>query len=341
MTENAIGLLLPLCPKEMIDLAVPIAFHNLAHQYIRQTGQQICSQLTTYLALPQQLNQMNAETIAAGLLDINDQVAGEQYLWRQARLFKSISYIGYALLKRKRETGAGRWIDGINLAVYENRNARGFDYATNEQGDRTQLIQSYDFDPVSSTRLQRVRQAGQPLWTEIYISDDIHNVEVAEAFSLDASRSALHNLGYHNYVAVNAESPLYDATGNLIGVMIVDVLLSDISQFLNQLNVGGQIFIMERDGQLVGCSGGLPIVQPDRSERYNALSHPDLKTIAQAIPDFQNIRTTQQFSFIHNEQRQFVSITPWQDEYGLDWLVVVGISEPELLAAGAALCLKR
>jgi hypothetical protein len=329
----------------MIDSAIQsIAFHNLAHQYIRQTGQQICSQLTTYLALPQQLNQMNAETIAAGLLDINDQIAGEQYLWRQARLFKNISYIGYALIEGNRETGAGRWVDGVNLAVYENRNARGFDYATDEQGDRTNLIQSYDFDPVSPARLQRVRQAGQPLWTEIYISDDIHNIEVAEAFNPDASRSALHNLGYHNYVAVNAESPLYDATGNLIGVMIVDVLLSDISQFLNQLDVGGQIFIMERDGQLVGCSGGQPIVQPNGSERYNALSHPHLKTIAQEIQkisDFQDIHTTQQLSSIHNEQRQFVSITPWQDAYGLDWLVVVSISEPELLTAGAALCLKR
>jgi hypothetical protein len=308
-----------------------ISVDRLASRFVRQIGHHVAAQLTAYMKLPHQLNQMNAEMIASGQLDVNDQHRSEHHLWRQARLFESISYIGYALIEGKRETGAGRWVDGVNLAVYENFEGQASDYATDAQGDRTHLIQTYEFDPVSPDRLQRIRQAGQPIWTEIYISDDIHNVQVA-AGSTDV---AVHNLGYQNYIAINAESPLYGQDGELMGVMIVDVLLNAISLFLSQLQTDGQIFIMERDGRLVGCSHGQSILTPDRTDRLQVLdvSDPVMRATAAALRKqeaFPSIDCDRQFSFRLGEQRQFVHVQPWRDEYGLDWLLVVSASEAEL-----------
>jgi hypothetical protein len=320
------------------DSELSKAFDYLAYRLVRQAGYQVCSELTGYMKLPHQLNQMNAEIIASGQLDVNDQLAGEQYLWRQARLFDSISYVGYALIDGNRETGAGRWIDGVSLAVYENCDRQAFDYATDDQGNRIQLIQTYNFDPVSPTRIQRVLDAGRSLWTEIYISDDIHNVKVADTALNPLSQSLSSNIGYQNYVAINAERPLYSKSGELIGVLIVDVLLNEISKFLDRLQAsfGGQIFIIERDGRLVGCSNHPSILTANRSDRLNLLTIPDrtMRSIArelQKLGDFQTI-CAHQLSFILNGQRQFVDITPWHDEYGLNWLVITSVSESELTA---------
>jgi hypothetical protein len=289
------------------------------------------------MALPQQLIQMNAEMIAAGQIDVNNPVAGEQHLWRQARLFENISYIGYALTDGHRESGAGRWIDG-NLAVYENREGRGFDYAADDQGSRAHLIQSYDYDPFTQSCHQQAMKAGKAIWTDIY-TVAIENIEIA----IDAdSEDNTSNVGYQNYVAINAERPLFDSKGEIFGLSIVDVLLEDISQFLKALkpSPAAQVFIMERDGMLIGSSEPQSILHKvaDQTERFSALTIPDLmiRSVAEALQQrfktFQFIDQSQCFDCICNDQRQLVSAMPWQDAYGLDWLIVVSVPESDLFA---------
>lgn len=314
---------------------------NLAYRFIEQVGKRISEHLTTYMSLPHQLNALNAEMIAAGQVDVNDPIAREQHLWRLAKTFPSLSYIGFAFTDGSRESGAGRWINRAELSVYENCNYKGFDYATDEQGNRTHLIQSYDYDALSQSWHKQALAAGKPIWTDIFTAD-IEDVEVAEE-EVPAEDSAS-NVGYENYVAVNAERPLYDQNGNLFGLAIVDVLLTEISQFLIDLKVSpnGQVFIMERDGTLVGSSDQASFLHrvDGKLERFNALNTPNfiLRSIAEALQDrfdsFRSIRTHQQFDFECNGDRQFVDVAPWQESYGLDWLVVVSVPESDLIRVG-------
>jgi signal transduction histidine kinase len=49
---------------------------------------------------------------------------------------------------------------------------------------------------------------------------------------------------------------------------------------------------------------------------------------------FQNphsIKSIQDFTILVDGQRQYVQITPWQDEFGLDWLVVVVVPESDFM----------
>jgi hypothetical protein len=318
--------------------------YNLAYRLIEQAGQRISERLTAYMSLPHQLNALNADMIAAGQVDLHDPIAREQHLWRLAKAFPSLSYIGFALTDGSRESGAGRWINRAELSVYENWDYKGCDYATDEYGNRTHLIQSYDYDALSQPWHKQALAAGKPIWTDIFTAD-IEDVEVSEQKSLSADDStsddSTSNVGYENYVAVNAERPLYDQNGDLFGLAIVDVLLTEISQFLIDLKVspGGQVFIMERDGTLVGSADPQSFLHrvDGKLERFSALNTPNviLRSIAEALQSrftsFQTIHTHQQFDVDCNGDRQFVDVTPWQESHGLDWLVVVSIPESDLI----------
>jgi signal transduction histidine kinase/DNA-binding NarL/FixJ family response regulator len=123
---------------------------------------------------------------------------------------------------------------------------------------------------------------------------------------------------------------------------MVDLLLTNVSDFLRNLNVSpsGQVFIMERDGLLIGSSSEHPIIHTvnDKTERYSASNSPNplIREIAQQLKhqfnDFTAIQGTQELQVAFDGERQFVQVTPWRDEYGLDWLMVVSVPESDFMA---------
>ncbi|BAU14530.1 integral membrane sensor hybrid histidine kinase [Leptolyngbya sp. NIES-3755] len=318
------------------------AVNNLASQMIDKASQQVDQHLDTYLALPQQLNQLNADAIAAGQLNTNDSKASQQHLWRKAKVFKDVSYIGYTLTNGQ-ETGAGRWINGVDLLVYENLPELGkaSDYAADEQGNRIKLIQTYAYNPLSEAWYKDTVKAGKPIWSQIYAAD-LSNVKVADTGAASQSQNTASNLGLQYYVTASAKRPFYDKNNKLLGVLTTDLLLTKISEFLRTLKVSpsGQVFIMERDGRLVGSSGTEPILHRvnEKPERYSALNNPDplIRTIAETLTHRFNtlraISNQQELDLTFNGQRQFVKVTPWRDDYGLDWLVVVTVPEADFMA---------
>ncbi len=48
--------------------------------------------------------------------------------------------------------------------------------------------------------------------------------------------------------------------------------------------------------------------------------------------DLNDIQSVQQLSFAVEGQRQFVQVSPFQDERGLDWLIVVAVPESDFMA---------
>ncbi|HAX80206.1 MAG TPA: hybrid sensor histidine kinase/response regulator [Cyanobacteria bacterium UBA11372] len=310
------------------------AVNQLADQLIDKAGQQAENHLDAYLGLPQKLNQMNADAIAAKQLDLKDPEATAQYFWRQAKVFPNLSYVGYTLLNGT-EVGAGRWINGVDLQVYENRNGKGYDYGADRRGRRTKLVQSYDFEPEKQPWFAEVFKANKTLWS--FYSVGLSNSKIHGGnISISQERESV---GY--YVAVSARRPFYDDNGNLQGLVTAEFLLVDISQFLRQLKVSasGQVFIVERNGKLVGSSSSQPLLYKinDKVERYKAIASPDpaIQAVSQEIQKqfngFQNIQNQQKFSLTLNRERKFVKIIPWRDEYGLDLLIVVSVPESDFM----------
>lgn len=321
------------------------AVNNLANQLMDKTSQQLDGHLDNYLALPLQIGQMNLNAISTGNLDINKRTESERYFWQQAQAFKNITYVGYSL-NDGTEVGAGRWIKGLDVVIYENLqgNGKASDYSTDAKGNRRKRIQSYDYDPLAEPWYKEAVKAGKLIWNRIYVAQNT-SIELTEA----GKKLQIHNTDIGDslkyYIALAVGAPFYDENGNLLGTIGVDLRVSDISKFLHGLKVSpkGQAFIMERNGLLVATSTTYPMLyeRNDKAERYKALQSPDpiIRTVANALQkrfgNFQNIQAiqnSQEVDVIHNGERYFIRVTPWQDKRGLDWLMVVSVPESDFMA---------
>jgi C4-dicarboxylate-specific signal transduction histidine kinase len=295
------------------------AIGQLAEQLMNQASDRVEKHLDDYLETPRQINSINANAIEMGLLDLNDPRSAGYYFWKQAQIFPEISYIGYGIEKGI-GGGAGRWLDGKNVTIDEfsaRRVPPYRNYATDKQGNRTKVIETGDYNPLIDDWYVTTVKAGKPVW----------KVAIAQ--------------NYDNYIAASANYPIYDKNRQLVGVIGVDLMLSSISQFLNDLKVSqsGQMFIIDREGQLIANSGSSApyktinetIRRIKVTESLNSLVRTTAEYLFQNFGDFQQIKQSQQLNFSVNGDRHFVRVTPWQDSYGLDWLVVIVVPEADFM----------
>ena len=315
------------------------AVNDLANQLVDKASQQVSDHLDSYVALPQELNRVNADAISAGQLNLSDPIASEHYFWRQAKVFKNLAYTGYTLTDGS-ETGAARWYGGSKIQVYQNLPGEGkaSEYSTDAQGTRSGLLQTYVYKPLAEPWYSQTVKAGRPLWSQIYTAT------IADAQISQSGQTLQGDLAEANktYVTASAKYPFYNKKHQLLGILNIDLKLTDIGDFLRSLKVSpsGQVFIVEQNGFLVSSSTSQPIFHrvKDTTERFNAFNSPNpmVRAVAQTVQKqfgtFHNIQTKKTIDISLNGQQQFVQITPWHDPYGLDWLLVVVVPESDFMA---------
>lgn len=275
-----------------------------------------------YLQIPQDVI---ADTLAHhsfNLTNLRDPETLTRYLWSEIRQHDElfITAVGY-------ETGAvvgvGFETDGQLVArIMEPGQTQLQTYALSDQGDRGALLHADDFDLKNRPWYRDAVTAGQLTWTEIYPNyDDPYNL-------------------------ISAVSPLYDpATQQLVGVTNATLSLGQISEFLATLEIGktGQIFIMERNGDLVASSSGEALRLGAEGtgallERLNAAdSRNDLirQTVAHLRADtigLSQLRQVTQTEFWLEGDRHIVHVTPYRDDLGLDWLIVITVPASDFMA---------
>ncbi len=295
------------------------AVTDLANQLMTLVSDDTDRHLDSYLSIPHQINQINIDAIDTGLLNLNDLDIAGRYFWKQMQGFDNLGMISYGL-SDGRFAGAGAVIPGKGITIHElsaRTNREIYAYAADDKGDRTKLVEVAAYDTVTMEWYAQAAKAGKPIWTSVYSIDHLE------------------------FIAVGAMRPIY-AKRKLIGVIGVDLQLSNITNFLQNSNFSksGQIFIMERDGQLIGNSGAQPSFKTvnNQAKRFSALniSDPVIQAAAQTLQNqfgsFKNIRNSQKLNFKIQGQQHFVLVTPWQDKFGLDWLIVTVIPESYFMA---------
>lgn len=295
------------------------AVNILAVNLSNEIGGRVDQHLTSYLSVPHQLASTTVETLETGILKLRDFKSAEHYLWKRSQIYSNIALICY-YLQNGEGIGAGRWLPGQGILVVQHSLTDGKDYtyATDSQGKRTKLIDATEyFAPTDQWYVDAVK-AGKPIWSRIYTAE-----------------------GFPGYVAASATYPIYGADHKLLGVFAVDLLLSDISRFLRTLEVSpnGRVFIMERDGLLIGNSGSQETykVINDQTHRLTAVNSldPTIQSTAQYLKEqfgnFKGIQQKYQLEFSKEDQQFWVQVLPWKDAYGLDWLVVVTIPKSDFM----------
>ncbi|BAU09901.1 integral membrane sensor signal transduction histidine kinase [Leptolyngbya sp. NIES-3755] len=312
------------------------AVNQLAEQLVARVNQQVDDHLDNYLAMPVQLTQMNADAIAHQELDLNDPIATGRYFWRQAKAFPHLSYAGYALTDG-RESGAGRWVQGIDLLLYENRNGQAADYVADQTGDQAMLLQRYNYSPLNESWYKDAIAAGKMIRGAIEAAENT-NIETTEAGKQLKTQDSALSGGLEYYVSVSTAAPIYDKNRKLLGVISTEQTLTSISEFLRDLNIStsGQVFIIERNGLMVGSSSKQPILYKQNNEvqRYSGLNYRDplIRAISQTLqPQIKTLQSAQTLQVTFNEQRHYVKVTPWRDALGLDWLVIVSVPESDFM----------
>ncbi len=296
------------------------AVNDLANQLMDKTSSLVDEHLDSYLATPHRMNQLNVDAIKLGLVDLHNYQSAGHYFWKQMQVF-DVSYISYALVTGE-FAAAGRFLAGQGVTIDElspRTKGKSYTYATDSQGNLTKVVKVYDnYEPLTESWYTSPVQAGKPLWSPVYNWDD--------------------DLGY---LSINAGYPLYDDNHKLLGAIGVDLLLSKISDYLRIIKISrlGKIFIVERDGLLIANSSPeKPFTTvKGKAQRLNVLNSSDrliqatAQYLQQKFGNFKQIKDSQKLDFMLGSERQFVQVTPWRDNFGLDWLVVVVVPESDFM----------
>ncbi|AFY77033.1 signal transduction histidine kinase [Pleurocapsa sp. PCC 7327] len=300
------------------------AVNDLADRLMDKSSSLVFKHLDNYLETPQKINQINLDAIALGLLDLKDFKTAGHYFWKQLQTHPDVSYMAYALTTGE-YAGAGKFLAGQGVTIDELSPAtkwKSYTYATDSQGNRTEIVAVYhDYDPKTENWYEDAIKAGKPIWGSVYNWDG-------------------ENLA--GYISITATSPIYTQKHQLVGVIGVDLLLASISDFLQQLKISptAKTFIVERNGLLIASSSTeKPFTLVNGvAKRLSALNSSDeriqatAKYLQQKFSNFQAIKDKQKLDFQLQGKRQFVRVTPWKDEFGLDWLVVITIPESDFMA---------
>ncbi|URD51747.1 hybrid sensor histidine kinase/response regulator [Chroococcidiopsis sp. CCNUC1] len=299
------------------------AVNALVDRLMDKSGNLVSEHLTGYLDTPQKINQINHDAVALGLLDLKDFKTTGRYFWKQLQTYPELAYSAYTLTTGE-YAGAGRFLAGRGVTIDELSAAtdwRTYTYATDERGNRTQIAVVYDdYNPQTEAWYQDAVKAGKPVWSSVANWDG-------------------ENLA--GYISITATSPIYNNKNQLFGVIGVDLLLVGINDFLKQLKLtpSAKVFVIERDGLLIASSSTeKPFTLVNGiAKRLSALDINDAQIRATAkylkhnFGNFQRIKGEQKLSFKLQDELQFVRVVPWQDGFGLNWLVVTTIPESDFM----------
>ncbi|MFN6480447.1 ATP-binding protein [Nostoc sp. DedQUE07] len=289
------------------------AVNDLAEQLIERTSDVVDEHLKSYLSIPQTLNQINADAIHRGLLDVGDRKTLGKYFWDQMQAY-DLTYIGIGLttgegLGVARYDGKTITIDDWTAKLSNNTST----YATDDRGNRTQINTRWTWNNFTESWYTQPIAAGKPIWAKIVTA----------------------NLPTGPYISASASRPIYDSQNRLLGMIATDIHLLKLSDFLRNLNISqsGRVFLLERDGTLIASSGTEKpfVVVNQKIRRLHSIdsSDPIIQNVGRHFQTsgFGSITQDTDFQLEMEGKRHYVHVLPWREKYGLNWLMVVSVPE--------------
>ncbi|MBD2293771.1 diguanylate cyclase [Anabaena sphaerica FACHB-251] len=304
------------------------AVEKLADQLMIEVSDRIEQHLDSYLGKAQKINQMNLDAFESGILDLNDFNTLGKYFYRQMRsptAVRSAQSLNFAYVNFGSVEGGfigagyglGNKLEIGEIPISDRSYSRS--YAVDNQGNRLKLAATLKNPQYNNAAWYwDAVKAGKPVWSSIYTWADVPD-----------------------RICISASTPVYDKQKKLLGVLGIDLELNQISQFLKTLDHrrSGNIFIIERSGLIVASSedeSPANIIN-GKAQRLKALNsrEPFIREVTQDLMQrfgsLQAISGSQSFRPAL-EQKPFVRVTPYSDDYGLNWLVVTVIPETEFMA---------
>lgn len=298
------------------------AVTDVAHQLRTEIDIRIQNHLHLFLGTPHKINQMNATAMRLGWLNVQDADTLQHRFWNQIQIFDSVSSVYFGNPSGGLVNSGREGPDGMLYTIVTDGFVRGpfCKYAVDNNGRPShQLACIPNFDATTRPWYIEAVKKQRASWSDVYILFTGHDMAIA------------------------ASRPVYNDRDQLMGVVSVDIFLSQLSDFLKNLDIGktGQSFIIERSGLLIASSTDqkpfIPAHHASPSRRLYAHESalPLIRGAAQILTEefggYHLIRYKQPLTRHIDGQRQFLQISPFHDEYGLDWLIVTVIPESDFM----------
>lgn len=297
------------------------AVETLANQLQGEVNNKVIQHLDKYLSEPQTMTQLTGKQMERGLLDTQDLWGLSKYFYDQIQAFKDFGYLNFGSPTGE-FVGVGFGIDLDSkssnniLDITESSHLGIFhEYELDKQGNPTKRIYSSTYNHLEDTWYTDAVAAGKPGWSDVYAWEKPPTI------------------------AVSASYPVYNSEQKLIGVISIDLLLQQIGEFLEDLEISpsAKVFIFEKNGLLIGASDAEEFEQTQESlKRINVLESEDstIRAVSQAlVKQFGSLDTikSEQLKIKDANENTYVQTSHWQDEYGLDWIIVTAIPEADFM----------
>ncbi len=297
------------------------ATQELAPQIGQEVTKTIEAHVRGYFDAPLEILQAHAAMARAGYLNFENLDSLDKLFWQQMRQAQNL-YFFYAANPQGKFIGVERREDNslvLHRSSLPNLSATSplqkLIYRLDNNGKILNQIEANIYDPRDRPWYESAVKARQIVWSPIY---------------LFAARPIL---------GITASSPIYSESGDLRGVLAIDLTLSQIGNFVRQLKIAktGQAFILEPSGGIVATSTSEdPYIFTDgKQQRIYANKSPNsllrliFQNLQQKYPDSASIPNYQQIQIEWEGAIQYVQITRLRNAQGLDWLMIVAVSEQD------------
>jgi len=298
--------------------------YYLADQLARSIGERIESALNTYISTPQTLNLIHEEEFIENKFYANNTInitpenalKMEHYFWRQMKVHPEISftYIG----THAGEFYGSRKADSGQLQVVRTNastQGRADYYDIGSDGHVVKLAeQKPNYDPRTRSWYKTAVQAKKAAWSPIYV---------------DFSGRGL---------SITAVRPFYQ-NNDLSAVFGTSFVFKDVNDFLKNLKISkkGMAFIIERSGDLVATSTDEPLIGANASrlnfrQSKNSFIRLTSEELLKQVPDLSTLKEKQKQIVTLAGNRYFLYVSPYNDQFGLDWLTAIIIPESDFMS---------
>ncbi|MDX2217275.1 MAG: PAS domain S-box protein [Oculatellaceae cyanobacterium bins.114] len=321
------------------------AVEKIATQLLENAGQQVCQKLDHYLQSAHEFNQRQITAIASGAIDLQNLDQLHRYLILQHRQTEDLTTLLVGTPQGDLRvshhvspqdygvtTQLQPWELPFEAAVSTASNpAINQTYGVNESGELGRHLETLENIDVRDRPWYRQAVATRTSgWTQPF------------------------QIGSTNLLALNAYTPLYNQEDQLLAVFAVNISLNQLSDSLKHVEVGrsGEIFIIERSGQLIANSttevsysvagkpdldgitapGNLTFQRRFPDELSNQTLQDTYEYMRMTFGDFASLRSPQSSHFSLQGHPYFLTISPYTDANGLDWLIVTAIPESDFTA---------
>jgi signal transduction histidine kinase len=286
----------------------------LAEQLIHEQSDQVTLYLKTYTEVPPLVTQLNADEIQDRTLDLNNLASWSPHLFRQSQRFSRVSYVYFG-------SSRGEYVEISNFKQKQFRlsvQSKGTTpkiqiFGTNAAGRLQKPLSEREYDPRVRPWFETAQKNRKASWTRVY------------RFEEDSPT-----------LGMSFVRPYYNEQNQFQGVLGADFVLTEVNQFLHQISETSRIFIVERNGDVVATSSKqAPFDTQNRRLKATELNDLATRTTAQKLTqqftNFAAIRDRQQLRFQLNGNGYFTQVTPFSDDHGLDWLIVLVIPESSFM----------